>query len=268
MQWSKERVLKFLEVYRTQPCIWDPRHHEHKNRSTVAVAWQNIHDILNYNCTVNELKKKRDSLMASFRMLLNKKKKCMNSNSEELFEPHWFAYETMAKFLGPIYFCRTENTSVEETDTYDEEVACFKIEDLSNDDTFNYENNEEINDKTSSQLFSFPSNRLRDINEAEEYTEETYHIPKAVPKLPKRKCANEEIDDCDLYGQLLARKLRKFSEHQREEIMFEIDGLVIQKRKAAMLRTLNMSKLSSAEVSHSPRSTTTSSEYSSMEGAT
>lgn len=35
-------------------------------------------------------------------------------------------------------------------------------------------------------------------------------------------------DECELYGQLLAQKLRKLSENERIELMYEIDGLVVK----------------------------------------
>lgn len=38
-------------------------------------------------------------------------------------------------------------------------------------------------------------------------------------------------DDCELYGRLLATKLRKFSEVVREDIMLEIDTLLINRRR-------------------------------------
>lgn len=39
-------------------------------------------------------------------------------------------------------------------------------------------------------------------------------------------------DECDLYGKLLAQKLRKLPEREREEVMYEIDGLMLQKSRS------------------------------------
>lgn len=40
-----------------------------------------------------------------------------------------------------------------------------------------------------------------------------------------------EKDDCDLYGELLAKKLRRLGEEEREELMLEIDTMLLKKRK-------------------------------------
>lgn len=42
---------------------------------------------------------------------------------------------------------------------------------------------------------------------------------------------NKKEDDCDLYGRLLANKLRKYSDNERQEIMYEIDGLLLKRRR-------------------------------------
>lgn len=115
MEWTNESVIQFLEEYQTEPVIWDPQHPDHRNRNKVADAWERLHKSLNFNCNISELKKKKDSLMASFRMLLNKKKKSVKSGmgTEELFKPNWFAYEAMEKFLASVYHCSlTINTEV------------------------------------------------------------------------------------------------------------------------------------------------------------
>lgn len=48
----------------------------------------------------------------------------------------------------------------------------------------------------------------------------------------------KEDDPCELYGKLLATKLRKYTELEREEIMLDIDNMLLNRRqKAQMIRT-------------------------------
>ncbi|GBP82688.1 hypothetical protein EVAR_27014_1 [Eumeta japonica] len=35
-------------------------------------------------------------------------------------------------------------------------------------------------------------------------------------------------DDCDLYGKLLAKRLRQFTDLEKQELMYEIDGLLLK----------------------------------------
>lgn len=73
MEWTNELTLKFLELFENEPVIWNPRIPDHKNRNKVADAWINIQRQLSVDCSVTELKKKKESLMAMFRQLLNKR---------------------------------------------------------------------------------------------------------------------------------------------------------------------------------------------------
>lgn len=41
--------------------------------------------------------------------------------------------------------------------------------------------------------------------------------------------SSKDEDDCDLYGRLLAKRLRQFSKADRQEIMYELDGLILSR---------------------------------------
>jgi hypothetical protein len=41
----------------------------------------------------------------------------------------------------------------------------------------------------------------------------------------------KEDDECDLYGKLIAKKLRRIPESEREQLMYEIDGLFLRNNK-------------------------------------
>lgn len=42
---------------------------------------------------------------------------------------------------------------------------------------------------------------------------------------------NDDVDECDLYGKLLAKKLRQYTDLDRQELMYEIDGLLLKKKR-------------------------------------
>lgn len=105
MEWSNDLVLEFLSFYEGEPAIWNPRDPDHKNRNLVHDAWKRIEEQMSNKFTVAELKKKRDSLMASFRKLLQKVKDTTKtgSGSQNVFKPDWFAFEFMYRFLHGVY---------------------------------------------------------------------------------------------------------------------------------------------------------------------
>jgi hypothetical protein len=69
-------------------------------------AWMRIKRALSVEVSAAEIKK-RDSLMASFRHHLRRKKASMKSgaSSDEVYKPTWCAYEVMEGFLGSLYDC-------------------------------------------------------------------------------------------------------------------------------------------------------------------
>lgn len=101
MEWSKEIVLEFLEYFEIESLIWNPGHALHKNRNEVHDAWKRIQEKLSIQITIPELKKKKDSLMASFRTCLQKVRasKRTGTGANEVYKPTWFAFEKMESFL-------------------------------------------------------------------------------------------------------------------------------------------------------------------------
>lgn len=96
LHWSNEMTLKFLEMYEEEPVIWDITHPLHKDKRAINDAWNRLQIILEKSVT--ELKKKKESLMSTYRLLLKKHK-----SSHEFHKPTWFAYQIMDRFLSKIY---------------------------------------------------------------------------------------------------------------------------------------------------------------------
>lgn len=101
MEWSNENVLEFLDLYENEVIIWNAGHIDHKNRNLIYDAWKRIESKMGGKYSVAELKKKKESLMASFRACQNKVKESTKSGAgiEEIYKPNWFAYEKMISFL-------------------------------------------------------------------------------------------------------------------------------------------------------------------------
>lgn len=118
MEWSNEVVLEFLDLYENEPVIWCSKHLKYKNRNEVNDAWKRIEEKISITCSTNELKKKKESLMATFRPLMKKVKASLGTGTglDEVYKPTWFAFEKMASFLGGICTPReTQNTEVSKT---------------------------------------------------------------------------------------------------------------------------------------------------------
>lgn len=113
MEWSNDLIVEFLELYEKESCIWNPSDPRHKNRNHVQDSWRNISDNLSIKLSISELKKKKDSLMSTYRKMASKVRasKKTGSGSDDVYKPDWFAYEKMAKFLHAVVQPRTTITS-------------------------------------------------------------------------------------------------------------------------------------------------------------
>ena len=106
MAWNNEVTLKFLDIYQKEPIIWDPSHKQHKSRNDVYDAWKRIQTEFftecDLECSIEDLKKKRDSLMATFRNCKSKLKSSEKSGAglNDVYIPHWFAFQKIGTFFS------------------------------------------------------------------------------------------------------------------------------------------------------------------------
>ncbi|RVE44688.1 hypothetical protein evm_010646 [Chilo suppressalis] len=208
-KWSTDKTFKFIELYQNEPAIWNSKNRHHKEKSVVNDAWKRIEDAM--SIPVPELKKKKETLMSAFR--LNHKKVITSIKSgaaeEEIFKPIWIYYDALAAFMSDIYECKSILTTENEESSENEE---------SNSDE--------------NLLVKIPIQKRRRQKPVElQETQMNTTLTTLNNMLNNTKHKNDSRDDCDLYGMLLAKKLRSYPEIERQEIMYEIDGLLLKKRK-------------------------------------
>ncbi|KAF9412979.1 hypothetical protein HW555_002115 [Spodoptera exigua] len=140
------------------------------------------------------------------------------SATDDIFKPNWFAYELMDSFLAPIY-------DKSDTVTINTESMEFPIENNNQDRSFSTESNIQ-NISTS----SAKKRRESEVTDVRAQIKTAVNVLKNLSERPRT-----EVDEVDLYCQLLAKKIKKFNEQQREVIMHDIDELIYQKRNESYL---------------------------------
>lgn len=107
MEWSEAETFQFLELFQKEPIIWDPKHKHHKNNQKVNDAWVRLSEEMCRPST--DLKNKKNSLMATFRHHLRRKKQSLKSGAgeDDVYKPVWLYYDTMETFLASVYKCHT-----------------------------------------------------------------------------------------------------------------------------------------------------------------
>lgn len=220
MSWSNDLVLEFLELYRREQHLWDPKHPQHKNRIENNNAWLRIQSSLSIHCSVVDLKKKKESLMTSFRMHLKRKLK-----SQDGYSTTWFAYPIMESFLGGKYECDNTNQLEHEFYTNDNQFNTQTL--LSEASTPRTAN--PTDKKSNKQTVQVNNSKTKNFDNTElKYAKK--QMDDAVTYLKNVAAQKRESDECELYGRLLAKKLRKLDEHQRDVAMHEIDNIMFRAR--------------------------------------
>ncbi|CAG9787423.1 unnamed protein product [Diatraea saccharalis] len=207
MCWNNDVVLEFVELYRRQQLLWDPKHPSYRNRSEIAAAWLSIQRSLSIQCSISELKRKKESLMTSFRMHFSKKKR------QDSYRTTWFAYPLMESFLGGKYEC---DSTVNQIENEFSTVTSNNIERSRKRNTID-RNNSSANIQL--QVDGSVKNEPDISYTKKQRAEITYCNVNDM---------KADTDECDLYAQLLAKKLRKLNEHQRDVAMHEIDNIMFR----------------------------------------
>lgn len=110
--WNNDLELILIESLHAEPVLWNSKHKYYRNNNSKHDAWKRISEILN-NIPVAECKRKKDSLMSSYRAYKKKVRDSMTSGAStaDIYKPIWFAYETLDSFLGDNVKCKkTKNT--------------------------------------------------------------------------------------------------------------------------------------------------------------
>ncbi|XP_050360316.1 uncharacterized protein LOC126780094 [Nymphalis io] len=231
MDWTNETVMRFLELYQTHPCIWDPKHRSHRNKTRLSDAWDDIKNKLGEPCTVQELKKKKESLMAAYRGYRTKIKKSESSEMKsEVYRPTWFAYSLMDSFLGTVYKCTIPNNTedkqhLQSQDDSDELNIIVESDESSLEQKYSsqasFQHDSTNQESISSQLKSnLVTSRKRQYNPEPQNKQTDQAIPQTVPQHN-----NEEDDECSIFSKLIAKKMRKLSEERRDLMMIKINQL-------------------------------------------
>lgn len=72
MDWTNELIMEFIQGYEKHPILWDYKHPGHKNRNALHDAWTQISNEMSIEVSVAELKKKKESIMSTYRTLRKK----------------------------------------------------------------------------------------------------------------------------------------------------------------------------------------------------
>ncbi|RVE48241.1 hypothetical protein evm_007098 [Chilo suppressalis] len=264
MNWDNATVLRFIKLYQTNSCIWNPKNVNHKNRKCVDEAWNNIREDLGLPCTVRDLKKKKESLMSAYRSYKIKIMKSQIAGTDDVYQPSWFAFPVMDNFLKSVYICSVPaNTEGEEGEKQTRHIS--DTEETS-ERNFVFQTEQEYLQPRMSTTSQYPSSRARHrpstvthsaAKRKHQSPPELVHAQKQMTqafnfmkKLQEKQRSKEDYDDDEysVFGVLVAKKLRKLPEGRRDVMMVKINQLFVDERDRSYLDVNNSKSPSDIKV--------------------
>jgi len=79
MEWSNESCLNFIQHYELHPVLWNPKHNYYFSKTKKNEAWEII--AKNINRDIEDVKKKSQSLLGSYRREKAKGKRSMGTGT-------------------------------------------------------------------------------------------------------------------------------------------------------------------------------------------
>ncbi|XP_028163793.1 uncharacterized protein LOC114355257 [Ostrinia furnacalis] len=216
MEWSNASVIEFLELLQGEPILWKHRTNStnHKNRNLIKDAWIRIKTDFSMECTIEELRRKKNTLFTQYRDYLKKIRDSTMSGSREddIYRPTWFAFDLMNSYLGEVY--EPQPIVFIEDPTLDASESQSDVDECSQ---YLKPSNSSIRKRRREGQDFGVANR-----EMDEYS--NYRILNHKNRSMQNDI-HKVADECDIYVELLARKLNKLDEDDRLKLMNDIDNL-------------------------------------------
>ncbi|XP_068250511.1 uncharacterized protein [Palaemon carinicauda] len=99
MEWHRSRCLALIDEYEKRPALWNQEHGAYFNKTKKLEQWEEVAKII--GCTVDDVKRKMESLLGSFRREKSKGNRNRENDKcgQKAYISKWFAYKRMAFLL-------------------------------------------------------------------------------------------------------------------------------------------------------------------------
>ncbi|XP_011860828.1 PREDICTED: uncharacterized protein LOC105557984 [Vollenhovia emeryi] len=221
MEWSQDKVIDLINVYKEKSILWSATNPHHFNRLKKKDAWEEI--ARDTGISVEHCKKKMEYLLSALRREKSKMKKSMGTGKGKylinMFRSYAFGTLSVVLFGEPNFFNFIFIFSQMENDT----INCEETE-QENEEAVDSGLNVQENTKPTSALSQTPPPSV--IPRKRKATMEDRRLDKAFQILETSSQVMQ--DDCQHFGNLIAAKLRKLSEDERTYLESDIMGLFVK----------------------------------------
>lgn len=118
IQWSDEKTLQLIELFQDKPVLWDTKNMNYKNIKMKNDAWKQIAIVLKMPDAKDIIKKKMNSLQASYRKIKSRMKTKSGMGTDEVVTSTWFAFKALSFLENRYTPGKTRNTVREDVIFY------------------------------------------------------------------------------------------------------------------------------------------------------
>ncbi|XP_069699544.1 uncharacterized protein [Periplaneta americana] len=234
LEWTEDAVINLINVYREQEALWNPKHPFYHNKLRKHDAWEAIGKM--FSCKAEEVKKKIESLLTSFRRERQKSTKRSGMGSDEVYESTWFAYKYMSFLLEKFTPRKTidtfevlghENEDEGQNNNVPDETSRDFFDDLDSAST-------QVPCTTSEGLTSFSTpvcstaSPLTSGGLRKRKSKEDTRISEAYAILQATVAKQQAKDTSTIFGDFVATKHRSYSERTRCIVEHMIGNILFQ----------------------------------------
>ncbi|XP_066263077.1 transcription factor Adf-1-like [Euwallacea similis] len=236
MEWTREKCLQLIDEYEKHPVLWNPTHGSYYNKIQKNDNWTVIAEVI--GCTHEEVKKKMESILSSFRREKAKGKKSVGTGKgrQEVYVSKWFAFPRMAFLLdkyGPVKAInwveeedipnKQEPEGEDDSETVADEQESANTPQVIAGDEVETQVSEMTTVNTSECVTTQNRKNRRRPNSTVENSkiDETTNILKSVASNKQLKA-----DECNVYGRHVANKLRSYTKRTRNMVQHYINNIL------------------------------------------
>ncbi|XP_050510607.1 uncharacterized protein LOC126887243 [Diabrotica virgifera virgifera] len=241
MEWSEEAIIEFLHLYENERVIWHPSFRRDKySHHEVHDAWKRIQTEFSLKKSIEDLKKKREHLMGTFRKCVAKIKASEESGSDtdEKYKPKWFAFDIMARFLNHLIE-PMETIKLEKVQRIPEEQDNYIENETQDDDISNIYMSSTEPKRLTTKRRATSNNSINKMTKSSKIAQDTtddkvendYDIFQEISQLTQK-------DEYDIFGELIAKRLRGLRQHERDYLMHEMENMMYQAKISSSQHTV------------------------------
>lgn len=224
MNWSNEKVLKYISAYRDKEVLWNPTHKNYYNRNSKQEAWDELS--VEMKCTVQELKKKMDYLLAALRREKAKIKKSNKTGlGAEVYQSTWYPFKYMQFLLNRSKQYQKIFTEQEQHEDHEFVTRAPSTGSITSEEQVTSRNTDSSTStvRTKQKYRTFVAQKDTRI-------EPTFDMPNSPSSLTKTTNAEAqavtELDEYQLYANYLAAKFRTYSKLTYIDVQHQINNLL------------------------------------------